>query len=373
MNRLSNKTILMTADTVGGVWTYAAGLASALVESGVHVCLLTMGPRPRAHQRAMLSGTAVQVIESDLALEWQDAEGNDIPRAREFLSEVERRVRPDLVHLNSYREATFGWNAPVVVVAHSCVNSWGLACNDNTFRSEQRWQSYSRLVADGLDHAEVWVSPTQAFGQTVRRLYRTRTEAIVIRNGAVMADKAQQPKSDLILAAGRMWDAAKNLAVLAEAAKDLDWPVFVAGTAAKSAGKLAGGIELLGELSHAELGGRMQRAAIFVSPAQYEPFGLSVLEAAGKGCALVLSDIPTFRELWDGAALFAAPNDVVGLRANLVELRGDPGKRLRLQRAALARARRYSMRSMADGYMRLYQSLLWRASPANRGLSEVHA
>ena len=40
--------------------------------------------------------------------------------------------------------------------------------------------------------------------------------------------------------------------------------------------------------------------------ALYEPFGLAVLEAAQAGCALVLSDIPTFRELWDGAALFVA-------------------------------------------------------------------
>ena len=51
----------------------------------------------------------------------------------------------------------------------------------------------------------------------------------------------------------------------------------------------------------------MARTAVFVSPALYEPFGLAVLEAAQAGCALVLSDIPTFRELWDGVALFVAP------------------------------------------------------------------
>jgi glycosyltransferase involved in cell wall biosynthesis len=373
MSRLSNKTILMTTDTVGGVWTYAAGLASALQESGANVCLVTMGPRLRADQREMLPGSAVHVIESDLALEWQDPEGNDIPRAREFLGDVGRRIKPDLVHLNSFREATFEWPAPVIVVAHSCVNSWGLACNDNACLSEPRWRSYSKLVADGLDHADAWVSPTQAFGETIHHLYRPRTEGVVIRNGVVTGSNAAQPKICLILAAGRMWDAAKNLAVLTEAAKELDWPVFVAGTAAKSAGKLARGIEFLGELSHAELGERMQRAAIFVSPAQYEPFGLSVLEAAAAGCALVLSDIPTFRELWDDAALFVAPNDVGGLRATLVQLCDDPGKRSRLQRAALARARRYSMRSMTDAYVRLYRSLLSRVSTATRAFSEVRA
>jgi glycosyltransferase involved in cell wall biosynthesis len=363
MSRLSNRKILMTADTVGGVWTYATGLASALAASGMDVCLVTIGPKPRADQREMVSAP-VQVIESDLTLEWQDPEGADMARAREFLGEVERRVKPELVHLNSYREATFGWHAPVIVVAHSCVNSWGLACNDTAFLSEPQWRNYSGRVAEGLDQADAWVAPTRTFGETVRDLYRPRTEAIVIHNGAGSAGDAPQPKKYLILAAGRMWDAAKNLAVLAEAGKDLDWPIFVAGTTAKSAGKLACGIGLLGELSRFELGARMRRAAIFVSPAQYEPFGLSVLEAAGSGCALVLSDIPTFRELWDGAALFVAPNDVLELRAALADLCGNPAKRTRLQRTALARAQRYSMKSMTDSYLRLYRSVLSRHATA---------
>ncbi|MBV8926346.1 MAG: glycosyltransferase family 4 protein [Bradyrhizobium sp.] len=369
MSGPSTRTILMTADSVGGVWTYATGLASALAASGANVCLVTMGPRPRTDQRAMVS-EAVRLIESDLALEWQDPEGKDIPEARQFLRDLERCIGPDLVHLNSYREASFDWRAPVVVVAHSCVNSWGVACDDQAFLSEPKWRTYSRLVEDGLDQADAWVSPTQAFAATMRGLYRPRTDAVVIRNGAAFGG-APQPKKCLMLAAGRMWDAAKNLAVLAEAAKDLDWPVLVAGSAGRSAGKPACRIELLGELSHAELSGHMQRAAIFVSPARYEPFGLSVLEAAGAGCALVLSDIATFRELWDGAALFVAPDDADGLRRALDDLCNDPLRRTRLQRASHARARRYSIKSMTEVYVRLYRSLLSPKPTADAELVEV--
>src|SRR5947209_9753388 len=129
MNRLSNLRILMTTDTVGGVWTYATTLASALVGLGAEVYLVTIGRRPRADQRAMLL-TGVHLIESDLALEWQDPESNDLSAAEEFLARLERQIKPDIVHLNSFRAATFDWNAPLLVVAHSCVNSWGIACND---------------------------------------------------------------------------------------------------------------------------------------------------------------------------------------------------------------------------------------------------
>src|SRR3546814_16818778 len=67
--------------------------------------------------------------------------------------------------------------------------------------------------------------------------------------------------------------------------------------------------DLLGVLGEASMAAWRERAGIFVSPSLYEPFGLAVLEAAMSGCALLLSDIPTFRELWDGAAVFTPAGD----------------------------------------------------------------
>jgi glycosyltransferase involved in cell wall biosynthesis len=361
MSRPSSIKLLMTTDTVGGVWTYATGLTSALAAMGSDVCLVTMGRKASPEQRRMLP-PSVQVIESDLALEWQDPEAADLEDAHEFLDALEDQVQPDIVHLNSYREANFGWHAPTIVVAHSCVNSWARACRDSAWLSEPKWQRYSALVAGGLDQADAWVAPTQAFRNLMQEIYRPRARGMTILNGLDSSSEKENEKKCFILAAGRMWDAAKNLALLAEACSDLDWPVFVAGAATSSAGKLRGGIELLGELSHSELGLRMQRAAIFVSPARYEPFGLSVLEAAHAKCALVLSDIPTFRELWNDAALFVPSGDVDGLRAALSRLCADTRLRTTLQRAAFKRAQRYSMRKMADAYMRLYRSLLSRHS-----------
>jgi glycosyltransferase involved in cell wall biosynthesis len=372
MRNLSIATMLMTTDTVGGVWTYASDLATAFAKSGTSVHLVTIGPKPRADQRAALSASAVEVIESDLALEWQDPEGRDLARASRFLADVEHWIKPDIVHLNSYREATFDWRAAVVVAAHSCVNSWGLACDDTSWLLEPRWQRYTELVAAGLDHAEAWVAPTQAFRDVVRHLYRPRSQGAVIANGAVLTPKPPEPKKPFILAAGRMWDRAKNLSALAEVAIDLDWPVFVAGTTSSDRERTSG-LAFLGELSRFQLHAQMQRAAIFASPAYYEPFGLAVLEAATEGCALVLSDIPTFRELWDGAAIFVAPDDIQGLRTVLAELCNNPGKRAQLQGAAFAKARCYSIKRTAERYARLYRSLLAPRSTAGSHAMEAHA
>ena len=113
------------------------------------------------------------------------------------------------------------------------------------------------------------------------------------------------------MAAGRWWDEAKNLAALRAAAPEIAWPVEIAGPLAGPNGARvdAGPLRSLGTLGAQACTARMEKAALFVSPALYEPFGLSVLEAAGRGNALALADIPTFRELWDGAALFFPPRD----------------------------------------------------------------
>jgi glycosyltransferase involved in cell wall biosynthesis len=366
--------VLMTTDAVGGVWTYSTGLASELAAMGMEVHLVTMGPPPQAEKRAMLRDSRVRLIESPLALEWQDAGGDDLQNARRFLQDLEELIQPDIVHLNSFREAAFDWMAPIVVVAHSCVNSWGLACDDTEWLSEPKWRHYTQAVAAGLDKAQAWVAPSQTFHDVICELYRPSSPGLVIRNGVASTIPFAGSKRRLILAAGRMWDPAKNVSALARASKGLDWPVFVAGPGSDSARKDSGELTLIGNLSHISLRARMQRAAIFASPARYEPFGLSVLEAASAGCALVLSDIATFRELWSGAALLVDPNSDRALHETLAGLCADDRERARLQVAARQRSERYSLARSADAYHALYQRLLAsRSRYASHHAMEVHA
>src|SRR6185369_6695620 len=82
-------------------------------------------------------------------------------------------------------------------------------------------------------------------------------------------------------------------------------------------------VELLGWLEPQEVGRAMERAAIFAHPARYEPFGLAPVEAALRGCALVLGDIPSLREVWGDAALFVDPTDDDALAGALRELAQD--------------------------------------------------
>jgi glycosyltransferase involved in cell wall biosynthesis len=98
----------------------------------------------------------------------------------------------------------------------------------------------------------------------------------------------------------------------------------------------------------------MARAAVYALPARYEPFGLSALEAGLAGCALVLGDVPSLREVWGDAALFVAPDDPRQLADAFRTLAADDEYRAALGNRARARALAYTPERMAAGYLDAY-------------------
>jgi glycosyltransferase involved in cell wall biosynthesis len=113
----------------------------------------------------------------------------------------------------------------------------------------------------------------------------------------------------------------------------------------------------LGRLPEEELFRLLSEAAIFAHPARYEPFGLAVLEAALAGCALVLGDLESLRETWDGAAEFVPPDDDGALAAALSALARGAGRRAALAGRARARALLLTPARMAEGYLAVYGAL----------------
>jgi len=361
--------IFMTTDAVGGVWVYTTTLARALASRGDRVTLITLGPAPSEAQKAQLAGLpGMNLVVTDLALEWMDPAGEDSRRAAYTLLSLVHDLRPDVVHLNSFREGALAWPAPVLVVAHSCVLSWWEACH-GCLPDEPRWLTYANSVGAGLRAADTWVAPTAAFRGAIESLYQPPTRGVVIHNGIEEARAPAREKREVILASGRMWDKAKNLGALLDASRDIPWPLEISGPLNGPAGEAAPqdtNARFLGELGRDQLLGHMREVAIYAAPACYEPFGLGVLEAAQAGCALVLADIPTLRELWDDAAIFVEPHNTEDIAAALQLLCLTPELQRELQAAASRCARRYTIDATAKKYDALYDSLLGRTAPVVR-------
>lgn len=354
----------MTADTLGGVWNYAVELTRMLDQRGVRVALATMGAPLTANQRSHLAGLRKLTLhESSFKLEWMQRPWDDVDRAGEWLLALERECQPDLVHLNQFAFGALPFAAPTLVVAHSCVLSWWRAVHGR--RAPSSWDPYRRRVERGLAGADLVAAPTRAMLQTLVGNYGYTHAALVLGNGRSPSLFKPARKEHCILAAGRLWDEGKNLAALQQVAPQLDWPVRLAGSTSHPDGGsvLPSWVYCLGELPGEELARHLSAAAIYALPARYEPFGLSVLEAALCECALVLGDIPSLREIWGPAALYVAPDDHAALQRTLGRLIANPAERLRLGVAARTRALHFTPARMADAYLAAYALLVPAFAP----------
>jgi glycosyltransferase involved in cell wall biosynthesis len=360
----------MTTDTIGGVWTFAMDLCAGLAERGTEITLFSMGRLADQSQRAQANALEnVRLVPTAYRLEWmQDCEADVIESGR-LLRKLADEIRPDVVHINGYYHATLAYDAPVLLTAHSCVATWWRACRREPLPPE--WDRYEDWVSSALRSADLVVAPTHAFLDDFQALHEPARSARVIRNGRDPSRFRAGAKSNVVLAAGRLWDEAKNIDVLRRAAANLDAEIEVAGDDVSPDGQLRdlNGLTILGRLGQDALAERMACAAVFASPARYEPFGLTILEAALSECALVLSDIATLRELWDGAAVFVDPDDVEGWREALARFTSSPAEAARAGRLARESALRYSAQRMADGYWEAYRSLL----AASNAITEVAA
>lgn len=118
-------------------------------------------------------------------------------------------------------------------------------------------------------------------------------------------------------------------------------------------------IHLLGQVSRGDLLGWLRTADVFISLSEREAFGLSVLEAATAGAAIIASDLPSHREIagfTDGQRFELIPNDATIGETSLAMNRA-------LQRGRISSTSRWPIPTWpghADAVLRMYQA----ANPA---------
>lgn len=357
--------VLVTADAVGGVWQYSVDLARGLAGLGVETVLAVMGPAPSADQRKAADAVpGLTLVETGLALDWIAEDRAALRRAGAGIKQAAAKHEVDLIQLNTpalAAETDFG--LPVVAVHHSCVATWWDAVQESELPDDFAWRT--ELVRAGLHAADAVVTPTSAFGETVRRRYALPEPPRTVHNGRTPLALPASAPHDFVFTAGRLWDEGKNLGTLDGAAANIGVPVRAAGPlkGPNGAEVMFDNIHCLGSLEEEGLARWLAARPVFVSAALYEPFGLAVLEAAAAGCPLILSDIPTFRELWSEVALFVPPRDEERFTRAIASLVGDDFERAVMGRAARERAARFTPDAMAAQMASIYRSLL----PAVRG------
>ncbi|EMA11188.1 glycosyltransferase [Haloarcula vallismortis ATCC 29715] len=126
--------------------------------------------------------------------------------------------------------------------------------------------------------------------------------------------------------------------------------------------------ETLGITSRIHFAGLVERRAVyamakavdaFAMPSRWEGFCSAVAEALAAETATVLSDIETFRELYDGAALYHEVDNVDGLTDCLETLLSDKSRREALARAGRSLVEeKYTIKTVAQQYGTLYDDIV---------------
>ena len=354
----------MTADTIGGVWTYALELARALEEYDIEVAIATMGPEPSPAQREEAASVPnVDLFRSKYKLEWMQDSSGDVKAAGEWLLSLEKRLRPDVVHLNGYAHAVLPWRSPKLVVGHSCLLSWWRACRIGEPPLEL--DGYKSMVQRGLRAVDRVVAPTRTMLKALNQNYphAVKNKGVVIPNGLDVDSLSPTLKTKFVFSAGRLWDEAKNIQTLTGIAWELPWAVCLAGEKQSVESDnvtvpVRANCYALGNLPRETLRYWYACAPIYVLPARYEPFGLTVLEAALSGCALVLGGIESLKENWAKAAIFVNPADRIALKDTLLELTRNEVYRKRLGQLARERALQFTSTRMAKQYIDCYSAML---------------
>ncbi|MBB4634570.1 glycosyltransferase family 4 protein [Longimicrobium terrae] len=366
--------ILLSTDTVGGVWDYTVTLARELDAAGHEVLVAVIG-EPRDERLAVLPA-GVQVVWRQYRLEWMADAAGDVEAAGEWLRGLAEVWSADIVHLNQIAYAVHDFPAPVLVVVHSDVLSWWTHVLGVDAPAEE-WKGYGEWMRAGMAAADALVTPTVYQAEMVTRHYGVPVTRVIHNGTHLTAGEPAPREGSMVLSVGRVWDRGKGVDVLDEAARLLgdDAPeIHVIGEPEAPHGEAYHPkyVTAHGRVERAQVDDWMRRAAIYCAPSRYEPFGLAPLEAALHGCALVLSDIGTFRELWDGCAEFFPPGDAEALARTLRALADDPARRARCAGAARKRAeRRYTATRMAADYIELYQQLLRGPAARRRGVNRL--
>lgn len=350
--------ILITTDSVGGVWHYAIDLASTLLEEQIGVVLVAMGPSPNTAQLSQIEKFKTMGLvfyHQPYRLEWMDDPWEDVAEAGEWIKQIYREEKPDLMHFNNYAHVGLGWDVPTVLVAHSCIASWWHSVKNEPL--PDRYHRYVEIVQNSFHSADVVVSPSRAMLEIYYNLYGEINNPHVIYNGLPDTLAGFSSKMPIIFSMGRLWDEAKNIHLLLEAAQNIEGDIYIAGQKPKSLSSPQN-VKFLGLLSRQQIFNWLKISSLYVLPVKYEPFGLSFLEAASHKCALIGGDIPTLREIWGESMTYIDPEDSRNLAMTCNELLMQEALCKFKGEQAYHRAKNYTIMKMKDEYLGIYNEML---------------
>ena len=117
------------------------------------------------------------------------------------------------------------------------------------------------------------------------------------------------------------------------------------------------GIRFLGYVTGQELTRLYRNATAYINASLYEGFGIPIVEAMGQECAVVVSDIPAFREVSGDAALYFDPMNVADICDKMETIMQSEKTREQLVTKGNERVKLFSWKSSAMKVQEIFKKL----------------
>lgn len=369
--------VLLTSDTVNGIWTYTRELVSGLIARGCRVTLVSFGEIPMPEQTAWMERLAgLHYLPTAFRLDWMQEGEQHFEEASDYLCALATELKPDLMHLNHLCYGALPVRVPRIVVAHGDLITWWKAVHGREPKESAWLRWYRNTISQGLADADAVVAASEWMLCALKSSYSAGGHGSVIHHGRnPILFNPYVKKEDSVLAIGRLVDPAKQVALLTQQRQPV--PVCIVGSdaveesvpvAVRTDVKFSDGntgVAVRGPQSEAQLRSLYSRSSMYAGTARYEPSGMTLIEAALSRCALILNDIPALREVWGNAAVYFKTNDGESL-AEAVRILSSDAQLLRsFANRAFQRAREsFNAHRMTDNYIQLYRKVLAQSARA---------
>lgn len=355
---------VVTLAEVGGAQSYVCNLLPAVRER-FDVTVAAHGEGPLKDAAAALGVPFVALRQLRRPLSPRDVLGL-LELVRLF-----RRLRPDIVHLNSSKAGVVGRVAAFATRVPACVftaHGWAFKATTGASSRLYLWADRAvRRLADSI----VCVSETELRAGLAARVC-TAERATVIPNAVDVGPpppRAEARRPLELVSVGRLAHpkdfstliAALDLLPRGEARLVLvgDGPLRATLEREIEERGLGEQVELVGEVR--DVSPHLRSAEVFVLASRSEGMPMSVLEAMAAGLPVVASDVGGVHEVVDDAAtgFLVPPGDAAALAERIERLLRDDG--LRAAAGAAGRRRveeRFSLPGWRASHLELYESLL---------------
>src|ERR1700740_1014526 len=153
--------VLVTTDTISGVWPYTRELVSGLVSRGLRVTLVSFGEVPLPEQTSWMDSLhGLDYRPTAFRLEWMHEGEQDYAESAAYLSSIVQEIQPDVLHLNQFCYGDLPVDVPRVVVAHGDLITWWGAVHGHEPKSARWLRRYRDVVGRGLSGASALVAPS---------------------------------------------------------------------------------------------------------------------------------------------------------------------------------------------------------------------